>query len=79
MDKSNIVVKGVEVGYKKINEEDYICLTDIAKSKNPGNANLVIAHWMRNRMTLEYLGLWEELNNKNFKPTEFGRFKIFII
>ena len=39
MDKKEIIVKGIEVSYKKINEEDYICLTDIAKAKNPNNAN----------------------------------------
>ena len=75
-EKENLVVKGIEVGYKRINEEDYICLTDIAKVKNPNNANLVISHWMRNRMTIEYLGLWETLYNKNFKPTEFGGFRL---
>ena len=76
MDKNNILVKGINVSYKKIRDEDYICLTDIAKAKNPNNANLVISHWMRNRMTVEYLGLWEVIHNKNFKPTEFGRFRI---
>ena len=73
--KNNIVVKGIEVSYKRINEEDYICLTDIAKAKNPNNANIVIGNWMRNRMTVEYLGLWESLNNQCFKPIEFDRFK----
>ena len=73
--KNNIVVKGIEVSYKRINEEDYICLTDIAKAKNPNNANIVIGNWMRNRMTIEYLGLWETLHNKNFKPIEFEGFK----
>ena len=73
--KSNIVVKGIEVSYKRINEEDYICLTDIAKAKNPNNANIVIGNWMRNRRTVEYLGLWESLNNQYFKPIEFDRFK----
>jgi len=74
--ENEIIVKGVNVKYKRVNDEDYICLTDIAKSKNPSNANLVISHWMRNRMTLEYLGLWETLYNKNFKPTEFGGFRM---
>ncbi len=76
MDNNNIIVKGIEVSYKRINEADYICLTDIARAKNPNNSNLVISHWMRNRMTIEYLGLWETLYNKNFKPTEFGGFRL---
>ena len=42
------------------------------KSEDP---SFTINHWMRNRMTIEYLGLWEELYNPNFKPTEFGRFR----
>lgn len=58
-----------------VNEEAYICLTDIAKKKNPTDASLVISHWLRNRSTIDFLGLWEQLHNPNFKPTEFGRFK----
>ena len=76
MEKDNIVVKGIGVSYKRINEEDYICLTDIAKVKNPDNSNKIIENWMRNRMTIEYLGLWEILNNKNFKPLEFEGFRM---
>ena len=69
-------MKGIEVNYKKINDEDYICLTDIAKVKNPKHSGIVIIHWLRNQNTIKYLGLWEELNNENFKVTEFGNFKI---
>lgn len=76
MEKDNIIVKGIGVSYKRINEEDYICLTDIAKVKNPDNSNKIIENWMRNRMTIEYLGLWEILNNKNFKPLEFEGFRM---
>ena len=76
MEKNNILVKGVTVSYKKINEEDYICLTDIAKVKNPINSNKIIENWMRKRMTIEYLGLWESLNNSMFKPLEFEGFRI---
>lgn len=57
------------------NQNDYISLTDIAKYKNPRNAFQVINNWMRIRSTIEYLGLWEEINNPNFKPLEFERFK----
>ena len=49
--------------------------TDIAKAKNPDNANQVVANWMRNRVTVEYLGLWEVLNNPNFNPIEFEGFR----
>ena len=71
MEKENIVVKGVTVSYKKINEEDYICLTDIARYKNVEDPRFVIYNWLRNKETLKYLGLWEDLNNVNFNRVEF--------
>lgn len=55
--------------------DDYISLTDLAKYKNKDNAFQVINNWMRSRSTIEFLGLWEELYNPNFKPLEFERFK----
>lgn len=58
-----------------IHEDAYISITDIAKYKNSENPTLVIGHWMRNRSTIDFLGLWEQLHNPDFKPTEFGRFK----
>lgn len=58
-----------------VNEEAYISLTDIAKYKNPENAFIVIANWMRNFSTISFLGLWEQLHNPEFKPIEFDRFK----
>lgn len=67
-------VKDQEIRLIKYLEEDYICLTDIAKWKNP-DANAVIANWMRNRNVLEYLGLWEKLYNPDFKPLEFEGFR----
>lgn len=58
-----------------VKEEAYISLTDIAKYKNPENAFIVIANWMRNYSTISFLGLWEQFHNPNFKPIEFDRFK----
>ena len=54
MEKENIVVKGIEVSYKKINEEDYISLTDIAKYKNVEDPRFIIYSWLRNKDTLKY-------------------------
>ena len=54
---------------------DYICITDIAKLKNEIDPAGVIANWMRNRNTIEYLGLWETLYNPNFNPLEFEGFR----
>ena len=54
---------------------DFICITDIARLKNSIDPNGVIANWMRNRNTIEYLGLWETLYNQNFNPLEFEGFR----
>lgn len=45
------------------------------KYKNPDNAFIVVANWMRNHSTISFLGLWEQIHNPNFKPIEFDRFK----
>lgn len=71
---AKISVQKTEVTILKINEDDYISLTDIAKFKSTEPAT-VIANWLRNRNTIEYLGVWEILYNPNFKPLEFERFK----
>ncbi|MDD3186580.1 MAG: KilA-N domain-containing protein, partial [Anaerostipes sp.] len=57
-----------------INEDDYISLTDIARYKNPDEPKDVIKNWMRSRSTLEFLGLWEQLNNPNYKGVDFDPF-----
>lgn len=72
---AKIKVKESEVTILSINDNDYISLTDIAKHKSD-DSFLVINHWMRNRNTIEYLGMWETIFNPNFKPTEFDRFKM---
>jgi len=69
-----INVKNTEVTVVRIDNVDYISLTDIAKAKNPDDANGVIANWLRNRNTIEYLGIWEYLYNPKFKPLEFEGF-----
>lgn len=57
-----------------VNQADYLSLTDIAKHKTD-DASAVIANWMRNRNTIEYLGIWESLYNPHFKPLEFEGLK----
>jgi hypothetical protein len=71
---AKINVQQTDVTILKINEDDYISLTDIAKFKSD-DPTAVIANWMRNRNTIEYLGIWETLYNPNFKPLEFEGFK----
>ena len=57
------------------NDEDYICITDIARYKNPDSTDDLIRSWIRNRNTIEFLGIWEQLNNPDFKPVEFDGFR----
>ena len=76
MAKRNIItVKDVSIRTIKVDGKDYISLTDIAKQKNVTDPNGVIGNWMRNRNTIEYLGLWETLHNPNFNPLEFEGFR----
>ena len=75
MKKTNkLDVRGTLVRVIKIGGEDYVCLTDMAKLKSE-DAQQTISNWMRNRMTLEYLGLWEELYNPDFNPLGFEGFR----
>ena len=69
-----INVKETTISIVKFDETDYISLTDIARFKS-NEPNTVIGNWMRNRNTIEYLGIWETLYNPNFKPIEFEGFK----
>ena len=57
------------------NEDDYISLTDMARKKNTIAPKDVVKNWLRLRSTIEFLGLWEQLNNPNFKGVEFDSFK----
>ena len=69
-----IVVENTEIAVVSARESDYLSLTDIAKYKTD-DTSAVIANWIRNRNTLEYLGVWELLYNPDFKPLEFEGFK----
>ncbi|MBL7972261.1 MAG: KilA-N domain-containing protein [Prolixibacteraceae bacterium] len=71
---AKINVQQTDVTILQINDTDYISLTDIAKFKST-DPFIVVCNWMRNRNTIEYLGIWETLYNPNFKPIEFDRFK----
>ena len=64
-----------EIRVIRIDNEDYISLTDLAKYKNSINPSDVIKKWLSNYDTIEFLGLWEELSNEDFNSAEFGRIK----
>lgn len=73
--KNTINANGVEIRINTTNETDYLSLTDIARKRDEENPRYIIQNWMRNRSTVSFLGLWEELNNPNFKRVEFDAFK----
>ncbi|HUX18406.1 MAG TPA: KilA-N domain-containing protein [Acidithiobacillus sp.] len=72
MKKRIITVKGVEVAVVSRHEQDYISLTDMLR--NFGDES-ILYNWLRNRNTIEFLGIWEQLYNPGFKPLEFDRFR----
>lgn len=71
---STIIVKQVSIGVFQTEEQEYISLTDIAAYKNPLAPKDVVKNWLRNRGTIEFLGLWEHINNHGFKGVEFDSF-----
>ena len=73
--KAVVTVKGTAITVMAYQEQDYLSLTDIAKHKEPKRSDHVIQNWMRNRNTIEFLGIWESLNNPTFKPLEFEGFR----
>ena len=73
--RDSIHAKGTEITVLSTGDSnDYISLTDIARYKSDAPDD-VIKNWMRNRDTIEFLGLWEQLNNPDFKPVEFDGFR----
>jgi hypothetical protein len=78
--KNNLIQAEMDVNDNKvrvmrINDVDYISLTDLARYSNPESPANVIIHWMSNKGTFDYIGLWEQLNNENFNFTEFSEIK----
>lgn len=72
--KPQLQVLWTDIKFIKFNDDDFISLTDIAKYKWD-KSDVLIQSWMRNRNTVEFLWLWETLNNPNFKPHEFEGFR----
>ena len=74
--KDTIEAKGFFIDvYTEDFKNDYISLTDIAKYKNPFEPSDVIKNWLRRKDTIEFLGLWESMYNKDFNSVEFDRIK----
>ncbi len=72
---TEIIVQGFTIKTFKSNDGDYISLTDIARNKNANEPKDVVKNWMRSKATIEFLGLWEQINNLNFKGVEFDSFR----
>ena len=75
MSKTKLNVNEIEIVLYKQNEEEYISITDMAKFRDSERTNYIIQNWMRTRSAIEFLGLWEQLNNPNFKRIEFDAFR----
>ncbi len=73
MAKINVLKRDVTV--YSLNNEDYICLTDMARYKDSRRTDYIIQNWLRSRTTIEFLGIWEHLNNPDFKHIEFDGFR----
>jgi hypothetical protein len=72
---AKITVNNTEISFYNKEQEDYISLTDIAKMRDKENPSQIISLWLRTYSTIEYIGLWEKLNNSNFKPHIYEGFK----
>ena len=70
---ARLQVLGTDIAVIRINDGDYISLTDMVR--NLENGEFFILNWLRNRNTIEYLGIWERIYNPNFNPVEFDRIK----
>lgn len=71
-----VKVEGIDVGIKEIDSQKYISLTDIAKKKNPEDPRFVVINWLRNRNTVEFLGIWEKIHNPSFNRVGFDTVRL---
>lgn len=76
MNNKIIEVQNIKVNIANINDNDYICISDFGKYKEgKSKADDIIRNWLRNRITLEFLGTWESIYNPNFNSVEFDGFR----
>ena len=73
--KTEMIVEDRKINVLRVNNQDYISLTDLARYADEEEPRLPIQNWMRDKDVILYLGLWEQLNNKDFKRVEFDAFK----
>jgi hypothetical protein len=75
MKNQKIEVKGTEIAISSRGERDYISLTDIARHRDAERSDYILQNWLRTRSTIEFIGLWEQLNNPDFNSIEFDGFR----
>ena len=73
--KAKLNVNNTEIAVMRKGNEDYICLTDLARHVNPLEPSQVIRNWLRTDSAISFVGLWETINNLNFNSVEFDRIK----
>ena len=73
--KTEIVVKETKVGVMRVGNINYISLTDLAKYQNSSDPSFTVKNWLRRITTIDYIGLWEQINNKDFNLVEFDQIK----
>jgi hypothetical protein len=78
MSKTNREIEVLDVAVKvaRIAEDDFISLTDIARHRDADRSDDLIRNWVRNRNTLEFLGIWEQIHNPDFNSVEFDGFRM---
>ncbi|QQG44049.1 MAG: KilA-N domain-containing protein [Candidatus Roizmanbacteria bacterium] len=75
MRNKEIIVKNILIRFVTGDHDNFISLTDIARYKDTNEPKDIVKNWMRTRSTIEFLGIWEKINNPNFKGVEFDAFK----
>ncbi len=73
--KGHLLVQDTLITVTRIAQDEFSSLTDIARVKNVSEPKDVVKNWLRTRSTIDFLGLWEKINNPNFKGVEFDSFK----
>ncbi|MBE2206249.1 MAG: KilA-N domain-containing protein, partial [Saprospiraceae bacterium] len=69
--KSTINVQGLAITIISQSHDDYISITDIARHRDAERSDYILQNWLRNRSTIEFIGLWEQLHNPRFNSIEF--------
>jgi hypothetical protein len=72
---NKLIVQKTLISIRQYEKEDFISLTDIARYKDSDRSDYILQNWMRNRETIEFLGLWEKINNEDFNSIEFDGIK----